>query len=117
MRKVQGGMRRMPKMNQMYFFKERTMSTVKTGVPFGTILESDEKFLTVFEHANKYCSKEYENSPEADYVKNCAKMMKSYARLYRKYHLPSMFDFGRALDICKKYNKNNLMYDFACGWG
>ena len=117
MRKVQNGMRRMPKMNQRYFFKERTMSTVKTGVPFGSILEGDGQFMKVFELANRYCRSEYEGRPEEDYVKNCALMMKSYARLYRKYHMPSMFDFGRAIDVCKKYNLNNIVYDFACGWG
>lgn len=115
--KVHGGMRRMPKMNQYYFFKERTMSTVKTGVPFGSILDGDEAFLKVFELADKYCRKEYEGKPESDYIKNCALMMKSYARLFRKYHMPSMFDLGLARDVMHKYSANNLVYDFACGWG
>jgi hypothetical protein len=44
-------------------------------------------------------------------------MMTSYARLYRKYHLPSMFDLGKAREITEKYNVNGLVYDFACGWG
>ena len=119
MRKVAGGMKSMPKMNQLYFFKERTLSTVKTGVPFGSILDGDAAFLTVFEHANKYVRKYYDSigKGDEDYVKRCSLMMKSYARLYRKYHLPSIFDFGRAREIIEKYNVNGLVYDFACGWG
>lgn len=117
--KVANGMKTMPKMNQRYFFKERTMSTVKTGVPFGSILESDDSFLKVFDLANKYVRKYYEKTGhgEEDYIKQCALMMKAYARLYRKYHLPSTFDFGRAKEIVSKYNVNGLVYDFACGWG
>ena len=119
MRKVANGAKTMPKMNQRYFFKERTMSTVSTGVPFGTILNGDEEFMKVFELANRYCRKYYEDTGhgEEDYIQQCALMMKAYARLYRKYHLPSTFDFGRAREITEKYNVNGLVYDFACGWG
>lgn len=119
MRKVATGAKTMPKMNQRYFFKERTMSTVNTGVPFGSILEGDEAFMKVFELANRYCRKYYEDTGhgEDDYIQQCASMMKAYARLYRKYHLPSTFDFGRAKEIMEKYNVNGLVYDFACGWG
>ena len=119
MRKVANGAKTMPKMNQRYFFKERTMSTVNTGVPFGVILDGDEAFMKVFEFANRYCRKYYEDTGhgEEDYIHQCALMMKAYARLFRKYHLPSTFDFGRAKEIMEKYNVNGLVYDFACGWG
>ena len=117
MRKVASGSNRMPKMNQKYFFKERTMSTVLTGVPFGSILDGDDAFMTVFNHANKYMHRNYSESGNGGYVHQCSLMMASYARLYRKYHLPSMFDLGRAREITEKYNVNGLVYDFACGWG
>ena len=118
MRKVANGQQKsMPKMNKYYFFKERTMSTVATGIPFGSILDGDEAFLTVFDHANKYGNGYYKEDGAGGYAHQCSCMMTAYARLYRKYHLPSMFDLGRAEEIVSKYNVNGLMYDFSCGWG
>ena len=63
-----GKLKQIPKINQYYFFKERTMGRRTNGKRFGQILESDEKFMEVWTPANKYYG---------EYV-NCKKTLTTY---------------------------------------
>ena len=125
MKKVHAGQTtRMSKMNKYYFYKERSKACGdKRGKPFAIVLESKEQFMEVFDYANKYQSKFIETQypdptkREANYVKYVAEMMTNVSRLLPYYRVPSMFSLEIAKNMMRKYNVNNIVYDYACGWG
>ena len=107
-----------PKINQYYFFKERTMCRRTNGKCFGQILESDEKFMEVWNLANKYFG-EYVKCKKTltTYVQQAHYVITSYSRLFGGFALPSMFNVQAARNIVEKYNFNGRVFDFSCGWG
>lgn len=113
-----GKLKQIPKINQYYFFKERTMGRRTNGKRFGQILESDEKFMEVWTPANKYFG-EYVNCKKTltTYVQKAHYVITSYSRLFEGFALPSMFNLGAARTVVQKYNLNGRVFDFACGWG
>ena len=111
---LNGKRRTMHRISRLYFYDERTKARGMNGRPFYSVMENDEDFRKAYELAWRYLSCDYD---EAKPIESMAAMMAGFGRLFRAYHIPSMFPFKRAKEIMERYNTNGKVFDYSCGWG
>jgi len=122
MRKIHAGRikGKMPAINHYYFYAERTKAKVyNCNGAFYDAMISDAAFDFVYGQAVLYLWDgtrgiwKYNNGG-GRYIYLA---MISTAQLFRSYHIPSTFNLAVAKRIISKYAMNDIVFDFACGWG